>query len=160
MIIWFGLVMMGQAFSEVSANHAIAVALGLIPLLAQWALQLSELVVRIAGATMLVAAPRFGTDLAIYGLIALSQGSLLISMVWAAVLAHLFDRRLLAASAWLAAAAVMSFFGVIHAFAITAEGVVSDIGFGRLPAFTLSYAAVAGFLVVCHWYGKRQTEHA
>ena len=31
-IIWFGLVMMGQAFSEVSASHAIAVALGLIPL--------------------------------------------------------------------------------------------------------------------------------
>jgi AGZA family xanthine/uracil permease-like MFS transporter len=151
-IIWFGLVMMGQAFSEVSANHAIAVALGLIPLLAQWALGLVELALRVAGSTMLAAAPRFGGDLAIYGLIALSQGSLLISMVWAASLAYMFDRRFLAASAWMAAAAVLSAFGLIHAFTITPEGVESAIGLWKAPAFALSYAAGAGFLVVCHWY--------
>ena len=156
-IIWFGLVMMGQAFSEVSANHAIAVALGLIPLLAQWALSLIELTLRIAGSTMLAGAPRFGSDLAIYGLIALSQGSLLISMVWAAAIAHLFDRRFLAASAWLAAAAVMSFFGLIHAFAITPDGVASNIGLWRIPAFTLAYAAGAAFLILCHWSSRGRT---
>jgi adenine/guanine/hypoxanthine permease len=154
-IIWFGLVMMGQAFSEVSASHAIAVALGLIPLIAQWALQLIDLAVRVAGSTMLTAAPRFGTDLAIYGLIALSQGSLLISMVWAASLAYLFDRRFLAAAAWLAAAAVLSAFGLIHSFAITVEGVESNIGIWKSPAFTFSYAAGAAFLLLCHWYAKR-----
>lgn len=154
-IIWFGLVMMGQAFSEVSANHAIAVALGLIPLLAQWALQLIDLAVRTAGSTMLLAAPRFGSDLAIYGLIALSQGSLLISMVWAASLVHLFDRRFLAAAAWMAAAAVLSAIGLIHAFSITSDGVQSNIGLGRSPAFTFSYAAGAAFLLLCHWYAKR-----
>ena len=156
-IIWFGLVMIGQAFSEVSASHAIAVALGLIPLLAQWALGLIELTLRVAGATMLAAGPRFGSDLAIYGLIALSQGSLLISMVWAAALAHLFDRRFLAASAWLAVAAVLSFFGLIHAYTISPEGVAGDIGLWRVPAFTLAYSGGAGSLILCHWYS---TKHA
>jgi AGZA family xanthine/uracil permease-like MFS transporter len=154
-IIWFGLVMMGQAFSEVSASHAIAVALGLIPLLAQWALGLVDLAVRVSGATMLTVAPRFGSDLAIYGLIALSQGSLLISMVWAAALAYLFDRRFLGAAAWMGAAAAMSFFGLIHAYTITPEGVEGNIGWAKVPAFTLSYAAGAGFLLLCHGYAGR-----
>jgi AGZA family xanthine/uracil permease-like MFS transporter len=154
-IIWFGLVMMGQAFSEVSANHAIAVALGLIPLLAQWALQLVELAVRTAGSTMLTVAPKFGSDLAIYGLIALSQGSLLISMVWAAALAYLFDRRFLAAAGWLSAAAVLSSLGLIHAFEITPNGIEGDMGLGRAPAFALSYLAGACFLVALDRYAKR-----
>jgi hypothetical protein len=65
----------------------------------------------------------------------------------AVIFFQLFDpvRRFLAASAWLAAAALMSCFGLIHAFAITTGGIVSDIGLWRLPAFTLSYAAGACF---------------
>jgi len=36
--------------------------------------------------------------LALYGLIALSQGSLLVSMIWGAALAHMLDRRFLRAA--------------------------------------------------------------
>jgi AGZA family xanthine/uracil permease-like MFS transporter len=155
-IIWFGLVMMGQAFSEVSANHAIAVALGLIPMIAQWTLQVVELAVQVAGSTMLVAAPKFGSDLAIYGLISLAQGSLLISMVWAASLSYMFDRRFLAAGAWMAAGSVLSFFGLMHSFTIGAGGVAGDFGFGKVTSVSASYLAGAGFLLVCHWYGRRR----
>jgi len=154
-IIWFGLVMMGQAFSEVSANHAIAVALGLIPLIAQWTLQVVELAVRVAGSTMHAVAPKFGSDLAIYGLISLAQGSLLISMVWAAALSFMFDRRFLAAAGWMAGGAILSLFGLIHSFTIALDGVKSAIAFGKVPAVSASYAAGAGFLLLCHWYAKR-----
>lgn len=155
-IIWFGLVMIGQAFSEVSANHAIAVALGLIPMIAQWTLQVVELAVRVAGSTMLVAAPKFGTDLAIFGLISLAQGSLLISMVWAASLAYMFDRRFLAAAGWMAAGSVLSFFGLMHSSTIGAGGVSSDSGFGKVLSVGVSYLAGASFLLMCHWYAKRR----
>ena len=101
---------------------------------------------------MLAVAPRFGSDLAIYGLSALAQGSLLISMVWAAALAYMFDRRFLAAAAWMGAAAGMSFFGLIHAFRITPEGVEGDIGWAKAPAFALSYSGGAVFLLLCDWY--------
>jgi len=37
------LVMVGQAFQEVSKEHCVAVALGLVPMLAAWALQLVDL---------------------------------------------------------------------------------------------------------------------
>ena len=82
-IVWFGLVMVAQAFQEVPKSHCIAVAFGLLPMLASWGLQLVDSALRKGGSSLLQAAPRFGDELAIYGLIALSQGALLVSMVWA-----------------------------------------------------------------------------
>jgi len=58
-------------------------------------LQLVDLALRKGGSSLLQAAPKFGEELAIYGLIALSQGALLVSMVWAAALAYMLDRRFL-----------------------------------------------------------------
>ena len=98
-IVWFGLVMVGQAFQEVSKEHCVAVALGLVPMLAAWALQLVDLSVQKGGSNLFESAPKFGDELAIYGMIALSQGSLLVSMLWAAALAWMFDRRFLHAVA-------------------------------------------------------------
>ncbi len=48
-IVWFGLVTVGQAFVEVPANQAIAVAMGLISMLAQWATSLADTVLAKAG---------------------------------------------------------------------------------------------------------------
>jgi adenine/guanine/hypoxanthine permease len=89
-------------------------------------------------------------------LISLAQGSLLMSMIWAASLSYMFDRRLLAAAGWMAAGSVLSFFGLIQSFTIGAGGVSSDIGFGKVLSVGLSYLAGAGFLVTCHWYAKQR----
>ena len=35
-IVWFGLVMVAQAFQEIPKSHCIAVAFGLLPMLASW----------------------------------------------------------------------------------------------------------------------------
>jgi AGZA family xanthine/uracil permease-like MFS transporter len=141
--------MVGQAFQEVSKEHCVAVALGLVPRLAAWALQLVDLSVHKGGSNLFESAPKFGDELAIYGMIALSQGSLLVSMLWAAALAWMFDRRFLHAALWL------SCFGVVHAYALTAQGVENKLGFWVALAFTISYAAGALFLVACHFYAAR-----
>jgi AGZA family xanthine/uracil permease-like MFS transporter len=151
-VVWFGLVMVAQAFTEIPKTHAIAVAFGLIPLLASWAVGLVDVALRKGGSSFLQSAPSFGDELPIYGLIALSQGALLVSMVWAAALAFMLDRRFLQAAAWLGAAAVLSFFGLIHAFRITSQGVENVIGFMAAPAFTVSYLAGAVFLVAFYFY--------
>jgi AGZA family xanthine/uracil permease-like MFS transporter len=154
-IVWFGLVMVGQAFQEVSKEHCVAVALGLVPMLAAWGLQLVDLSVHKGGSNLFESAPKFGDELAIYGMIALSQGSLLVSMLWAAALAWMFDRRFLHAALWLMVGSVLSCFGVVHAYALTAQGVENKLGFWMAPAFTVSYAAGALFLVACHFYAAR-----
>jgi len=154
-IVWFGLVTVGQAFAEVPKAQTIAVALGLVPLLAQWVTGIADAVVRKAGSSLAEVLPRMGTELALGGLLALGQGGLLTSMLWAAAMALVIDRRFVAAAGWLGTAAVLSAFGVIHAYALTAAGVESRLGWWAAPEFALSYAAGAVFLLGCGWYARR-----
>jgi len=154
-IVWFGLVMVAQAFQEIPKSHCIAVAFGLLPMLASWGWQLVDLALRKGGSSVLEAAPKFGEELAIYGMIALSQGALLVSMVWAAAIAYMLDRRFLLAAGWLAAGAALSFFGVIHAYELSPSGVVNKLKIFAAPEFSVSYAVAALFLVACHFYNRR-----
>ncbi len=155
-VVWFGLAMVGQAFEEIPPRHAVAVALGLAPMLAQWVTQIMDLAIRKAGSDMLTVAPRFGGELAIYGLIALGQGALLVSMIWAASLVWMIERQFLKASAWMLVAAGLSCFGVIHAYQLTSQGIENRLGWWVAPEFTLSYLAAAGFLLACHTYSKNR----
>jgi AGZA family xanthine/uracil permease-like MFS transporter len=162
-IVWFGLVTVGQAFTEVSANQAVAVAMGLIPMLAQWATSLLETVLAKAGSSLLAVMPGFaaaGSELALGGLIALGQGGLLTSMLWAAALALAIQRKFVQAAAWLAAAAALSALGVIHAYALSPAGVTGRIGWWVAPEFTWGYAAGAGFLLACAWFTRGRQEPA
>jgi adenine/guanine/hypoxanthine permease len=157
-IVWFGLLMVGQAFQEVRPAHCIAVAFGLLPMLAAWALGLVNLAVTKSGSTLYAVAPLFGSELPIAGMIALSQGAILVSMLWAATLAWIFDRRFLDAALWMAAASVLSYFGLMHAYTLSPAGVENKLGLFAAPAFTLTYAAAALFLLGCHVYVKNRPE--
>jgi adenine/guanine/hypoxanthine permease len=154
-VVWFGLAMVGQAFQEVPRAHYVAIALGLLPLLAQWVVQIVDLSVRTAGGDLLSTAPRFGGQLAIYGLIALGQGSLLTSMIWAASLVWMIDHHFQRAALWMFVGAVFSWFGLIHAYRLTPQGVENKLGLGAAPEFTFSYLAAGLFLLLCHWYARR-----
>ncbi|MBZ5662538.1 MAG: NCS2 family permease [Acidobacteriia bacterium] len=154
-IVWFGLVMVAQAFQEVPKSHCIAVAFGLLPMLAAWGLQLVDLALRKGGSSLAQAAPSFGDELAIYGLIALSQGALLISMIWAAAIAYMLDRRFLHAAGWMLAGALLSCLGLIHAFNLSPAGIVNKLGILAAPEFAASYATGALFLAGCHFYNRR-----
>jgi adenine/guanine/hypoxanthine permease len=155
-VVWFGLAMVGQAFDEVPAGHSIAVALGLVPMLAQWVTQIVDLTIRKAGGDWLTVAPRFGGEFAIYGLVALGQGALLVSMIWAAALAWIIDRRFLQASAWMLVAAALSCVGIIHAYRLSAQGIENRVGWWVSPEFTLSYLAAALFLLACYLYARNR----
>ena len=154
-VVWFGLITVAQAVVEVPASQALAVIVGLIPALAQWATGIADTVARKAGTSLMQVAPRMGGDLAIGGLIALGQGSLLTSMVWAAALALMVQRKFVPAAAWIASAAVLSSLGIIHAYTLSANGVESRIGWWVASDFTLAYAGGALFLLLCGWYAKR-----
>jgi len=159
-IVWFGLVTVAQAFTEVPRPHAIAVVLGLIPIVAQWVSGIADAVARAGGSSLMQILPNIGTELALGGLIALGQGGLLTSMIWAAALALVIDHRFVAAAGWLGAAAVFSGFGVMHAYTLTVAGIEGRIGWGSAPAFACSYAAGAVFLLLCAVYAKHQNQRA
>jgi len=150
-LLWIGIIITAQAFQEVPRRHALAVAFGLIPSLAAWALQIIETSLRKAGTTLYQVAPTFGSDLHIHGVIALSQGFLLSSTVLAAILVFVTERAFLRAAGWAAAAAALSMLGLIHAYDLTPSGVQNKLGLAAAPDFGIMYGLSAVLLAALHW---------
>lgn len=154
-IVWFGLVTVGQAFDEAPRRHSVAVALGLVPILAEWAAGIADTVARAAGSSLTAVIGNPNGELALAGLLSLGQGALLTSMLWAAAMALCIERQFVLAAAWLAAAAALSAVGVIHAWTLTSAGIEGRIGWWAAPEFALSYLAGAAFLLLCAWWSAR-----
>ena len=150
-LLWVGIIITAQAFQDVPREHALAVALGLVPSLAAWALVLIETAVRVAGSSLFEAAPKFGAELFIHGVIALSQGFLLTSMVLSAIVVFVVDRRFLHAAVWALVGSLMSMVGIIHAYDLRPAGVENRFGIAAAPGFGAMYAASAAMLAGLHF---------
>jgi AGZA family xanthine/uracil permease-like MFS transporter len=167
-LLWIAVVMTAQAFAEVPKRHTLAVALGLVPALAAWALILIEASLRVAGMGLLDAVGALAAVERVYvtGIAALSQGFLVSSMVLAAMLVFVIERKFLLAACWALAAALLSLAGLIHGFEITAHGVENrffDLQLGpdaTNPAamFGIAYALGAAVLVAIHFTGRHEPE--
>ena len=93
-LLWIAIIITAQAFQEIPKQHALAVALGLIPSFASWVLLQIETTLRMAGTSLFAMWDKFGVDLYIRGVVALSQGFILTSMVLAAAIVFMIDREL------------------------------------------------------------------
>ena len=153
-LLWIGLIITAQAFQEVPRRHALGVALGLVPSLAAWALHLIETSLRIAGTSLFEAAPKFDSQLYIYGIVALSQGFLISSMVLAAILIFVIDRQFLKAAGWALVAVFLSALGLIHAYELEPSGVKNKFGILAAPEFAIAYLLIALLLLVLHQQSK------
>jgi AGZA family xanthine/uracil permease-like MFS transporter len=146
-LLWIGLVITAQAFQASPQPHALAVAAGLIPALASWLLVQIETALRVAGTNLAGTVDRFAPDLHIRGVIALSQGFLITSIIYAAVMAFVIDRKFKHAAGWLLAASLFSAVGLIHAYKLTTGGVENYFAwFTAAPDFAIAYAAGAVML--------------
>jgi adenine/guanine/hypoxanthine permease len=154
-LVWIGIIITAQAFQEVPKKHSLAVALGLIPALASWALLLINTAVMKAGASLFDVAPRFGGDLYIYGVISLSQGFMLTCMVFSSMMVFVIEKQFIKASLWTLCAAFMSYFGVIHAYKLVpGAGVINNLAPGAAKSFALVYLAASLVLIVLHFYNR------
>jgi AGZA family xanthine/uracil permease-like MFS transporter len=154
-LLWIGIIISAQAFQEIPREHAPAVVLGFVPGLAAWALVLIEAALRAAGSTLFDAAPKLGSELYVHGVIALSQGFLLTSMVLSALLVHVIERRFLRAAVWALVASGLSMVGLIHAYELTPQGVQNRFGLAEAPGFGAMYALVGVLLAGLHVWASR-----
>lgn len=143
-LVWIGVVIVAQAFQSVPGRHAPAVAMGLFPSLAAWGVLIVQGTLGLAGTSLAALGQKaFGGSLALRGMIVLERGFLFSAMILSAMSVFLIERRFLTAAGWAICAAVLSFFGVIHAFEITAAGVVSKFGFAAAPRVAAGYFLIA-----------------
>ncbi len=151
-LVWIGIVITAQAFQEVPPKHALAVAFGLIPSLGAWALHLIQTTLRAAGTTLFDSFGKFGSDIYIHGVISLSQGFLLSSMILAAILVFIIDRQFEKAVAWALAATFLSTFGFIHAYILSPAGVENKIIFPGAPDFGVAYFLCTLILIGLYYF--------
>jgi AGZA family xanthine/uracil permease-like MFS transporter len=144
-LLYIGIIIVAQSFQETPNEHAPAVALGIVPALAGWGLLMVETGLRAAGKSLFqVGLARFDQEsLAIHGIISLERGFIFTSMILAAIGVALIERRFARAAAWSLAAALLSAFGVIHAYKLTPGGIVSRFGFLAAPDFLIAYLLLA-----------------
>jgi len=149
-VFWIAIVITAQAFQATTRAHAPAVVMGLIPGIVAWGLFLVEQTLSATGTRNFLA---LGLDqfshtglAAIDGLIRLERGFMFTSMIWAAISAHIIDRHFHKAGIWAFIAVVLSCFGLIHAYQLTASGTAYHFGFLVSPAITFGYCLLAVYL--------------
>lgn len=142
-LLWIGIIITAQAFQAVPKSHALAVALGLIPTFAAWSLYLIETTLQTAGKTLYETFSQFSSALTIKGVIALNQGFLLSSTLLAAFLVFIIEKHWKKAAITLFIASLLSWFGLIHAYQLTPQGIQNSLIFAAAPEFAYAYLASA-----------------
>lgn len=155
-LLWIGLIMTSQAFQASPPRHALAVSIGLIPCIAAWVLLQVETALQKSGTTLFEVAPKFGDSLYIYGLIALNQGFILTGIILSAICVFCIEHQFLKAAAWCTAAALFSYFGLIHAFTLTEQGIDCLYTLNAAPQFVIAYGFTALFLAGLHYLPKNK----
>jgi AGZA family xanthine/uracil permease-like MFS transporter len=158
-ILWIGIVMGAQCFEASPISHAPAIILGLFPALAAWATMLVQNVFNALGGSIDFAMAkqmdsRVYTNLSMQtipanleflpyslsGLIALGQGSLLVSMLWASICAYIIDRNFRVAGHWSIIAAILSSIGIIHSYTLRGNAILNEFSFPANLPFIYGYA--------------------
>ncbi len=158
-LLWIGIVIVAQAFQETPKHHAMAVAMGLFPAIAAWGLLMVENTLRSAGTTLFILGKdAFVNNLAIHGMISLERGFIFTSMILASISVFLIERKFLTACIWSLGAALLSSIGIIHAYTLTQNGVVSIFRFGAASDFAIGYCSFAILFIAMHYYMRRHSE--
>jgi adenine/guanine/hypoxanthine permease len=146
-LVFVALEIMAQAYMACPSRHAPAVVISYFPTVARLLqIKFSNVdLVPPANFTALLAAP--GKELPeLLVTIALGNGFILTAMLWGAFVAELIDRRLKAASLYLAISAAFTFFGIIHSASINGN-IYLPWNLGE-PFRQIPYQFTSGYLVL------------
>jgi AGZA family xanthine/uracil permease-like MFS transporter len=116
-LIFIGVVMVEVSFTAVPRQHVPAAAVALLPFIGEFAKEqidssLSAMGASAANPSVIAALAREGINYP--GYLALAHGTIIISMIMAAIVVFIIERRMLKASMTAFGAAVLSAVGLIH----------------------------------------------
>ncbi|MEM6911843.1 MAG: NCS2 family permease [Verrucomicrobiota bacterium] len=114
-LIWIGLMMTVQAFDKVPRAHMPAVAIGFLPALAAFVNLYATRAIGAVGETGQASAA-LAEAIELPGLFALSAGYLYTSLLWAALVVAIIERRFLTAAVWALGGSLLAALGFIHGY--------------------------------------------
>lgn len=157
-VFWIGIVIAAQAYQATPREHAPAVVVGLFPAFAAWGLNLLKQGYLGVGTTLADQAARGIPINGFAGIPALEGGFIFISMILAAISVFLIERNFLKASLWSLAAAVLSFFGIMHSFRFEGNDTLPVYGWATGWRFAFGYLCFAAIFYLFHIWGRGHTE--
>ncbi|HEX5011142.1 MAG TPA: NCS2 family permease [Planctomycetota bacterium] len=164
-VLWIGLVITAQAFQAVPRSHAPAVVVGLLPGVAAWGALQMKASLRVGAEWLGVSAngpphlsdtlvPFFAaSDMWIKGVFALEQGFIFTSMILAAVVVAIIERRWMQGAIWCGVATALCCVGLMHSFRWAAGDTVIDLQLiapWRNPWAT-GYLAMGVVMLLARW---------
>lgn len=135
-LIFIGFSIAEQTFNETPKNHTPAIIIALFPWIASWGLQIVDSTLLIGNLTNNneTITNLLKNGVSYVGLTTLSNGAILISLLWASIVAFVIDDKLKSASIVCLMSALFSFVGFIHA---------SGMMFNASPNHSLAYVMLA-----------------
>ena len=110
-----------------------------------------------ADRTVIVIAHRLATVQEADKIVVLEQGRIITAMLLSAWLVYAIEGRFLAAACCSAMAALLAWFGVIHAWQFSPGDTVMHLGWGTGRAWAEGYAAITVIVLLARW--RQQTDH-
>ncbi|WP_411821491.1 NCS2 family permease [Leptospira sp. 'Mane'] len=175
-VLWIGIIIASQAFQASPKNHSPAVVIGLLPAFAGWAALIIQNVFffldgRLQAILLELETPKsFHFNLsdlsphvpflpyALGGVLSLSQGFLLTSMIWAAMVVYLLEKEFLKSSLWALIGAGLSFFGFIHAYELAGNAILNQFAFFASWQFPVAYLALALLFSLAYLISRNSPE--
>ncbi|HMV41360.1 MAG TPA: NCS2 family permease [Leptospiraceae bacterium] len=163
-ILWIGIIIGAQCFETSPTRHAPAIILGLFPALAGWGVLMIQSVFNFANGELakILAKENITTKYSITmqsvspgleflpyslaGILSLSQGFLIISMIWASICAFIIDQKFRIASYWCLAGSVLSSTGIIHSYKLADNAILNEYSFPSNMEFIVAYFLLAVLL--------------
>ena len=176
-LLWIGIIIGAQAFETSPSRHSPAIIFGLFPALAGWGVLLVQSTFNFANGKLAevmqkenlsgysISMSDVPGDLAflpytLTGLLALSQGFLLSSMIWGAICVYIIDRDFKKASYWCIAASILSFFGLIHGYKLAGNAILNNYSFPSAPNFIISYLLLGAFFYIASFLKSEPVNHS
>lgn len=146
-LLYIGMLIGAQAFQETPKDHAPAIVLAFTPHLAAWGkLQIDNALGAAGTNAVAVGLDKLGSVGVLYhGLEVLGGGAILGGLMLGAIASFIIERKLIAASQFALAAAVLTFVGLMHG---------ESIGFAQSLTVSFSYLSVAVILFLSGKYAK------
>ncbi len=170
-LLWIGIIIAAQAFETTPKEHSPAIIFGLFPAMAGWGVlmvqsvfnfangKLAEILSKenISGYSFLMS--DVPPDLAflpytLSGLLALSQGFLLTSMVWGSICVYIIDKDFKKSAYWAFIASLLSLLGLIHGYSLSGNAIINNYNFPSAPQFVLSYLVLGCFFYLASFLPK------
>jgi AGZA family xanthine/uracil permease-like MFS transporter len=147
-LLWIGIVITAQAFQTTPREHAPAVALGLMPAITAWGVNLLRQFINSSGGKSMAESNRIIAEALprLKGILTFSEGALLSAMFLSAVAVYLIEKDFLRSFYWTIPLVVCSYFGFIHS---------SEIGVGMAGKIPLGYLLFGMVFLIVHFTGKR-----